>query len=196
MNPCFSSYFRFKLSSINYMEIFTWRRWPLAILSFKIPQVIIVLWSGGLTDKISWLQYLVIAKSLFMASKGPAMEYLEAKSRRQATLDKEGCPYLQQTLAKKLQQLGKKRPYSMAHMYFSIEYMTIQYTSFSKADAVLLFPDHLSSSVPQPRHRFSSIHLHNSLPTVRTGNHHSRLHQSCEGRGLSCARAQVYSHNR
>ena len=81
----------------------------MVILSFKIPQVIIVLWSGGLTDKISWLQYLVIAKSLFMASKGPAMEYLEAKSRRQAMLDKEGCPYLQQTLAKKLQQLGKKK---------------------------------------------------------------------------------------
>ena len=108
------------------MERFSWRRWywPLVILSFKIPQVIIVLWSGGLTDKISWLQYLVIAKSLFMASKGPAMEYLEAKSRRQATLDKEGCPYLQQTLAKKLQHLGK--PLSTCHhLYLGIAQIAI-----------------------------------------------------------------------
>ena len=73
----------------------------------NVLQVIIVLWSGGLTDKISWLQYLVMAKSLLLASKGPAMDFLEAQSRRQAPTEEESGHYLHQGLAKKLRQLGE-----------------------------------------------------------------------------------------
>ena len=79
----------------------------MAILFINICQVIIILWSGGLTEKISWLQYLVVVKSLLMASKGPAMDYLEARSRRQTSTDGEACSYLHQGLAEKLLQLGQ-----------------------------------------------------------------------------------------
>ena len=61
-----------------------------------------------MTEKISWLQYLVVAKSLLMASKGPAVDYLEARSRRQTSTEDGGeGPYLHQELVPKLLQLGK-----------------------------------------------------------------------------------------
>ena len=81
----------------------------IAIIFNHISQVIIILWSGGLTDKnkISWLQYLVIAKSLLMASKGPAVDFLETRSKRQASRETEPNLYLHQGFATKLPQLGK-----------------------------------------------------------------------------------------
>ena len=59
-----------------------------------------------MTDNISWLQYLVMAKSLLLASKGPATDFLEAQSRRQPT-DGESCDYLRQDFKKKILKLGR-----------------------------------------------------------------------------------------
>ena len=159
------------------------------ILIINICQVIIILWSGGLTEKISWLQYLVISKSLLMASKGPAMDYLEAHSRRQTSADGGTSQYLHQELAQKLPQLGENAIFAVLLFYHN-------YGFFRKTDAILLFPDHLPSSLNQPRNCVPSLHHHLSLSTLHTGNSHSWLPQSVQRRGLSGERDEVFGHNR
>ena len=46
----------------------------------------ITLWSGAIAN-VSWVQYVVLAKNLFLAAKGPAEEAARAKRTREGVGD-------------------------------------------------------------------------------------------------------------
>ena len=53
------------------------------LISYKM---VITLWSGAIAN-VSWVQYVVLAKNLFLAAKGPAEEAAREKRTREGVGD-------------------------------------------------------------------------------------------------------------
>ena len=71
-----------------------------------ILQVVIIFSSGANTD-ISRLQWLSLAKSLLLASKGPAEEFLAAGIRRVKERDETCALFHERSLKEKIKEIGE-----------------------------------------------------------------------------------------
>jgi hypothetical protein len=69
-------------------------------------QIVIILHSNNSLTDIGWLQWLVILKSLIMASKGPAEDFLSAKWKRKHRRDATTELYHKKGFGAKLPLIG------------------------------------------------------------------------------------------